>query len=86
GKYLNDKRGSVPGSPAPRGWTVKNGERETATLTLEAMPTENFLIRLENRGDFLLEGTPGTDVFRKEERGSEDKLMTTTLGIVVKTD
>lgn len=86
GEYLNDKSGAVTGFTDPSGLTVQNVEMATATLTLEAMPTENFLIRLENRGDFLLEGTPGTDVFRKEERGSEDKLMTTTLGIVVKTD
>ncbi len=85
GEYLKDDSGTVTSFTAAGGTLVTDVELATATLTLEAMPTENLVFRLENRGDFLLSGTPDTDIFRKEERSREDKLMTTTLGVVVKT-
>jgi len=63
----------------------------TATLTLEVKPTDNLIIRLENRGDFALDahasaGDGATEVFPKKVRDSADRQLTTTLGVVVTTN
>ena len=58
----------------------------TATLTLEARPTENLILRLENRGDFVLDASPNKEIFQKAERDSAKNLLTTTLGVVVTTN
>ncbi len=58
----------------------------TATLTLEARPSDNLILRLENRGDFVLDATPSKDLFQKKERDTASSLMTTTLGVVVTTN
>ncbi|MEZ4227461.1 MAG: outer membrane beta-barrel protein [Polyangiaceae bacterium] len=86
GEYLKDEHGAVTELVEASGAHVTNAELATATLTLEAAPTENLLFRLEQRGDFLLSGSPSKNVYRNEERGAEDQVHTTTLGVVVKTD
>ena len=60
----------------------------TGTLTLEAAPTENLVLRLEQRGDFALgsDVDGGEDIFPKNERGLESQMITTTLGVVVTTN
>ena len=62
------------------------GKLATATLTLDARPTDNLIIRLENRGDFIVDGSPSKNIFREHERDTSSKLITTTLGVVVTTN
>ncbi len=58
----------------------------TGTLTLEAAPTENLVLRLEQRADVVLESDGSKKIFPKGERDATDSLMTTTLGVVVTTN
>jgi hypothetical protein len=61
----------------------------TATLTLEAAPNDFLSLRLEGRGDFVLdgeEGDAGKDLFQKGVRERTAHMITTTLGVVVTTN
>jgi hypothetical protein len=73
----------------PDGLTMLVGEDAslaTGTLTLEAKPTDNLILRLDARGDFALDGAAGKDFFAKEIRDAESSQITTTLGVVVTTN
>lgn len=60
----------------------------TGTFTIGYRPTENLVLRLENRGDFALsaEDDDEKNIFQKDVRGSTDRMLTTTLGVVVTTN
>ncbi|MEZ4231984.1 MAG: porin [Polyangiaceae bacterium] len=63
----------------------------TGTLTLDFKPSDNLIIRLENRGDFALDAHSSVSdeakkIFPKKQRESADSQITTTLGVVVTTD
>jgi hypothetical protein len=59
----------------------------TATLTIEAKPTDNLILRLDTRGDFALDGEGGNkDIFPKDVRDSSSSQITSTLGVVVVTN
>lgn len=82
GEYYADPDGHTFGSAAGG----DDFALATGTLTLEARPTDNLILRLENRGDFVLSGEPSRNVFKKGERETSDQLFTTTLGVVVTTN
>lgn len=86
GEYVVDESGNALGMVTPAGELVSDLSVATATLTLQARPTRNLILRLENRADFVLEGKPGTEVYTRGERESSDMLLTTTLGVVLTTD
>ncbi len=68
--------------PAPNAdGTYPNYLFETGTLTLEALPTPNLVLRLDNRIDVANEA-----LFAARARDLEKTQVTTTLGVVVKTD
>lgn len=81
GEYYRDKDGYTTG-------TGYDTTLATGTLTIEAKPTDNLILRLENRGDFVADtGSGGTkDVFPKKVRDSAANQFTTTLGVVVTTN
>ncbi|MEZ4375691.1 MAG: porin [Polyangiaceae bacterium] len=63
----------------------------TGTLTLDFKPTDNLIIRLENRGDFALDAHSSVSddakkIFPKKQRETADSQITTTLGVVVTTN
>ena len=82
GEYLGDPDGYLTG--------VEGGALATGTLTLEAKPTKNLLLRLEQRGDFMLSADESAgatkDVFPKSVRDSASSQITTTFGVVVMTN
>jgi hypothetical protein len=78
GEYLADPDGAVS--------SIANLSLATATLTVEATPTEMLTLRLEGRTDVALTGEPDTNVFLKELRDGERSQVTTTLGVVLHTD
>lgn len=80
GEYIGDPDGvvTVPG--------LTDAALATGTLTIEAKPTSNLLLRLDARGDFMVDGTPSKDVFTKELRDTKSNQYTTTLGVVVMTN
>jgi hypothetical protein len=86
GEYFKDKDGRTLRLSAPGGELVKDTELASATLTFEARPTENLILRWENRGDFVLNAEPSKKIFQENERDSASKLFTSTLGVVVTTN
>lgn len=80
--FVDDKHG------LPTGGTFLNDDGSlakasliTGTLTLEALPTKNMLVRFENRVD-----QANKKVFADGLTGTTKQQITTTLGLVVKTD
>jgi hypothetical protein len=80
GEYYADPDGKTTG--------VEGLSLVTGTLTLEAAPTSALLIRLEQRGDFALgaDADGAEEIFQRQERDTSATMMTTTLGVVVRTD
>lgn len=78
GEYLADADGLAGFGPALA--------LATGTLTIEAVPTENLVLRLEHRIDAVLEADAGKKIFPKGERDATESAMTTTLGVVVTTN
>lgn len=68
--------------------TVEGGALGTGTLTLEAKPTKNLILRLEPRADVMLSADDEASkrVFQQSVRDSSKAQITTTLGVVVTTD
>ena len=58
----------------------------SATLTVEAKWTEVFSIRLDNRGDIVLDGEPSTALFQHGPRSLTETQWTSTLGVVAVTN
>ncbi len=63
----------------------------TGTLTIEAKPSDNLVIRLDARDDTMVEGdmpdgTSDKKLFQKKLRDMGSSQLTTTLGIVVTTN
>jgi hypothetical protein len=85
GEYLADPQGHVlramMADQAPDKANLASG-----TLTLEARPSDNLILRLDTRGDFVTDASPSKKIFREKERDSSSKLITTTLGVVVTTN
>ena len=85
GEYLADPQGhalrAVMADQAPEKAKLASG-----TLTLEARPSDNLILRLDTRGDFVVDGEPSKKIFREHERDKASKLITTTLGVVVTTN
>jgi hypothetical protein len=71
------------------GYTTATGIKDlalaTGTLTFEAKPTANLILRLDARGDFAVGGDE-KEVFSKKMRDLEKGQLTTTLGVVVTTN
>jgi len=86
GEYFKDADGRTLRLASADGELVKDTELASATLTFEARPTENLILRWENRGDFALNADPSKKIFQEKERDSSDKLFTSTLGVVVTTE
>lgn len=80
GEYVSDADGWARG--------VDGLELATGTLTLEATPTENLILRLDARGDFALgaDDDGAEKIFTSDVRENESRLLTTTLGVIVKTN
>ncbi len=99
GRYALDERwaiaarGEYYADPDGRGFLdstgtgVKGLSVASGTLTLEVEPTENLMIMLDGRGDFALDAdAPGAKkIFQKKARESSSSMITTTLGVIVKT-
>jgi len=79
GEYYKDPQGYTTGT---------NGiSLATGTLTIEAKPTDNLILRLENRGDFAFDAASGdAKVFPRKVRDFKKNQFTTTLGVVVTTN
>ena len=86
GEYLADPDGRALAFTRPDGAALTDTALGSATLTIEARPTDNLILRLDSRGDFVLDAAPDKEIFREKVRGSSDKLFTTTLGVVVTTN
>ena len=83
GEYFVDNKHGAPtgGLFANDDGSLKQGKIMTGTLTLEALPTKNMLVRLENRVDQASE-----KIFADGLTGTTKQQITTTIGLVVKTD
>ncbi len=81
GEYYRDKNGYTTGT----GYDISLA---TGTLTIEAKPTDNLILRLENRGDFAVDAASGQSkkIFPKKVRDFAKNQFTTTLGVVVTTN
>jgi hypothetical protein len=79
GEYYADPDGKTTG--------VEGLSLLTGTLTLEAAPTSALLIRLEQRADVALgaDADGAEEIFQREERDTSSSMITTTLGVVVRT-
>jgi hypothetical protein len=77
GEYLRDPQGLATG--------IRGLELATGTLTVEAKPIDQFVVRLEERADFALDAAAGTRVFPRNVRGWSTQQWITTLGVVVTT-
>lgn len=86
GEYLADPDGRALNHRLPSGTLLTDTALASATLTVEARPTENLILRLENRGDFVLDAKPDGEIYREKMRDSSDKLFTSVLGVVVQTN
>lgn len=86
GEYLADEKGRALSYKLPSGELLSDSQLASATLTVEAKPTENLILRLENRGDFVLKAEPDKEIFREKVRDGSSTLFTTTLGVVVTTN
>jgi hypothetical protein len=80
GEYLADPDGFLTG--------VTDGALATGTLTFEAKPTDNLILRLDGRGDFMVggENDEAKKVFQKETREAESSQLTAVIGAVVTTN
>lgn len=76
-EYLRDPDGAVLGAG-------DDGGLVTGTLTIEAKPTDQLILRLDNRADLMLSGDD-EDVFAEDLRSRTDRQLTTTLGVVITT-
>ncbi|MCC6900119.1 MAG: outer membrane beta-barrel protein [Polyangiaceae bacterium] len=85
GEYLADPDGRALSYTLPGGARLEDTALASATFTVEVKPTDNLILRLENRGDFVLDASD-KQIFREKVRDSSDKLFTTTLGVVVTTN
>lgn len=85
-------RGEYYADPDGRTTGFSDTSLASATLTLEALPTENLLLRLEQRADFVIDsaaerdGATTTELFGKDLRDGASQQYTTTLGVVVRTN
>lgn len=80
GEYYVDKDGYTTGTG------IKDLALATGTLTLEAKPTANLILRLDTRGDFAVAGDT-KEVFPKKTHDAPSKSqITSTLGVVVVTN
>jgi hypothetical protein len=79
GEYLSDADGYLMPMAG------EDAALATGTLTIEAKPTDNLILRLDTRGDFALDGTT-KDIFQKELREYKSNQITSTLGVVVTTN
>jgi hypothetical protein len=86
GEYLNDPDGHALQYKFPSGEKLTDAEVATGTLTFEARPTDNLILRLEGRGDFVLKGKPDEEIYREKSRDTSKNLYTATLGVVVTTN
>jgi hypothetical protein len=86
GEYYMAPDGHMPTLTAPGGETIEDLAIATGTLTIEAKPTDNLILRLEGRGDFVVDGSPTQEIFQESVRDRSDMLLTTTLGVVVTTN
>lgn len=73
------------GDPNGRATGLVSAKLASATLTLGWFPEEYLSVRLENRGDFVLDAEPTRAVFQKGVRDTTDHQLTTTLGVVAST-
>jgi Putative beta-barrel porin-2, OmpL-like. bbp2 len=80
GEYFRDPQGYRTGT------NETNVSLATGTLTIEAKPTDNLILRLENRGDFVLTADGSKDLFQRKVRDAVSHQVTTTLGVVVTTN
>jgi Putative beta-barrel porin-2, OmpL-like. bbp2 len=85
GEYVKDRDGRMLAYQMGAD-PVTDASIVTGTLTIEARPTDNLILRLENRGDFVTSASPDQKIFREKLRDTSDKLFTTTLGVVVTTN
>jgi hypothetical protein len=79
-------RGEYFEDPDGLGSSVSGLRLATGTLTLEAMPNDFLVLRLEGRGDFALDADHDRKIFKDGVRESASRLVTTTLGVVVTTN
>jgi len=86
GEYLNDPDGHALQYTLPGGERLTDAKIATGTLTLEARPTDNLILRLEGRGDFVLEAEPDKEIYREKSRDTSAHVYTATLGVVVTTN
>jgi hypothetical protein len=86
GEYYADPEGHTTTVERADGTRVNNVELVSGTLTLEAVPAEFFILRLEGRADFALGDAPVNELFFGSVRGGESSQYTTTLGVVVTTN
>jgi hypothetical protein len=77
GEYVGDPQGLAAG--------IRSLELVTGTVTMEAKPVDQFVVRLEERADFALDAAGGTHIFPRNVRGTANQQWTTTLGVVVTT-
>jgi hypothetical protein len=74
GEYFRDSDGLI--IPRARGLDLVSG-----TLTLSALPTDNLVIKLDNRLDWA-----DKQIFQESVRDTRGTLITSTLGVVVTTN
>jgi hypothetical protein len=92
GEYYRAPDGHMPALTSVSGEPIeKDFALATATLTLEAKPTDNLILRLEGRGDFVLDGkdadgAANEEIFQGKLRDGKKRMLTTTLGVVVQTN
>jgi hypothetical protein len=85
-------RGEYYADPDGRTTGFSDTSLASGTLTLEALPTENLVLRLEQRADFVIDseaerdGAATTELFGKDLRDGASQQHTTTLGVVVRTN
>jgi hypothetical protein len=78
-------RGEYLGDPQGLASHISGLKLVTGTLTVESKPVDQFIVRLEERGDFAVDATGDTDIFPRNVRGLSSQQWTTTLGVVVTT-
>ena len=74
-EYLTDPDGLAAG--------VSGLKLTSGTLTLEAKPADQLLLRLEERADFVLDAEGSKRIFPKGVREGSAHQYTITLGVVV---
>ncbi len=78
GEYYADPEGHTTG--------VTDAKLASGTLTIEAAPMPNLILRLDTRGDFALDGDPSDELFKHRVRDQRSTQLTSTLGVVVTTN